>query len=75
MADGPQGGGLGLAGAAKEAAAAAVGAGSVPQILVESGRAPLEAFVRQTHQPGMEAEVDFGGVSVRLAAELVTSAG
>jgi transposase len=43
-----------------------------PQILVESGRAPVEAFVPQTHQPGMEAEVDFGDVTVRLAGELVT---
>ncbi|MBY8345804.1 IS21 family transposase [Streptomyces spinosirectus] len=43
-----------------------------PRILVESGKAPLEAFVPQTHQPGMEAEVDFGDVSVRLAGELVT---
>ncbi|MER6470960.1 IS21 family transposase [Streptomyces collinus] len=43
-----------------------------PRILVESGKAPLEAFVPQTHQPGMEAEVDFGDVSVRLADELVT---
>ncbi|MFE2181023.1 IS21 family transposase [Streptomyces sp. NPDC059455] len=43
-----------------------------PEILVESGKAPLEAFVPQTHQPGHEAEVDFGDVSVRLAGELVT---
>ncbi|MFD8260151.1 IS21 family transposase [Streptomyces griseoluteus] len=43
-----------------------------PQILVESGKAPIEAFVPQTHPPGMEAEVDFGDVSVRLAGELVT---
>ncbi|MEU5109849.1 IS21 family transposase [Streptomyces sp. NPDC021354] len=43
-----------------------------PQILVESGKAPLEAFVPQTHHPGMEAEVDFGDVTVRLAGELVT---
>ncbi|MFF7987777.1 hypothetical protein ACFZDK_53615 [Streptomyces sp. NPDC007901] len=43
-----------------------------PRILVESGKAPLEAFVPQTHQPGMAAEVDFGDVSVRLAGELVT---
>ncbi|QUH06041.1 IS21 family transposase [Saccharopolyspora erythraea] len=42
-----------------------------PQILVESGKAPVEAFVPQTHQPGMEAEVDFGDVSVWLAGELV----
>ncbi|MFF2821206.1 IS21 family transposase [Kitasatospora cineracea] len=43
-----------------------------PQILVESGKAPIEAFVPQTHQPGMEAEVDFGDVTVKLAGELVT---
>ncbi|MBO8185309.1 IS21 family transposase [Streptomyces spirodelae] len=42
-----------------------------PQILVESGEAPLEAFIPQTHPPGMEAEVDFGDVTVRLAGELV----
>jgi hypothetical protein len=42
-----------------------------PEILVESGKAPLEAFVPQTHQPGHEAEVDFGDVTVRLADELV----
>ncbi|WP_224285184.1 hypothetical protein [Streptomyces sp. LS1784] len=36
-----------------------------PQILVESGKTPLEVFVPQTHQPGMEAEVDFGDVTVR----------
>ncbi|WP_169317437.1 IS21 family transposase [Actinacidiphila oryziradicis] len=43
-----------------------------PEILVESGKAPLEAFVPQTHLPGHEAEVDFGDVTVRLAGELVT---
>ncbi|MFD4370203.1 IS21 family transposase [Streptomyces sp. NPDC058486] len=43
-----------------------------PQILVKSGKAPIEAFVPQTHQPGMEAEVDFGDVTVKLAGELVT---
>ncbi|MFD9865577.1 IS21 family transposase [Streptomyces alboflavus] len=43
-----------------------------PQILAESGKAPVEAFIPQTHQPGMEAEVDFGDVSVRLDGELVT---
>ncbi|MGW1365271.1 hypothetical protein ACWCQP_49045 [Streptomyces chartreusis] len=40
-----------------------------PEILVESGKAPLEAFVPQTHQPGHEAEVDFGEVHVRLAGQ------
>ncbi|MGW8701450.1 IS21 family transposase [Streptomyces eurythermus] len=43
-----------------------------PEILVESGKAPLEAFVPQTHQPGHEAEVDFGDVTIRLAGELVS---
>ncbi|MEV4921167.1 IS21 family transposase [Streptomyces tirandamycinicus] len=43
-----------------------------PQIAVEAGKAPIEAFVLQTHPPGMEAEVDFGDVAVRLAGELVT---
>ncbi|MET7368732.1 hypothetical protein ABZS61_23340 [Streptomyces sp. NPDC005566] len=47
-------------------------AGRKPEILVESGKAPLEAFVRQTHLPGHEAEVDFGDVTVRLGGELVT---
>lgn len=31
-----------------------------PEILAASGKAPVEAFVPQSHQPGMEAEVDFG---------------
>ncbi|MEU1375970.1 hypothetical protein ABZ442_20270 [Streptomyces triculaminicus] len=43
-----------------------------PEILVDSGKAPLEAFVPQTHLAGHEAEVDFGDVTVRLAGELVT---
>ncbi|GGQ19519.1 transposase [Streptomyces mutabilis] len=43
-----------------------------PQIAVEAGKAPIEAFVPQTHPPGMEAEVDFGDVAVRLAGQLVT---
>ncbi|MEU2360089.1 hypothetical protein ABZ616_05075 [Streptomyces noursei] len=43
-----------------------------PELLVESGKAPLEAFVPQNHQPGHEAEVDFGDVTIRLAGELVT---
>lgn len=40
-----------------------------PQIAVEAGKAPVEP---QTHPPGMEAEVDFGDVAVRLAGELVS---
>src|SRR5690625_1123599 len=43
-----------------------------PQIRVENGRGPAEAFVPQTHLPGREAEVDFGEVAVRLGSELVT---
>jgi hypothetical protein len=33
------------------------------EILAESGRGPDTAFVPQTHKPGFEAEVDFGGSS------------
>ncbi|WP_206507919.1 IS21 family transposase [Streptomyces chrestomyceticus] len=36
------------------------------------GQSPVEAFVPQTHLPGHEAEVGFGGVTVRLAGEPVT---
>ena len=43
-----------------------------PEILAASGKAPVEAFVPQTHLPGHEAEVDFGDVTVRLAGELET---
>lgn len=43
-----------------------------PEIRVEQGRAPVEAFIPQTHLPGREAEVDFGEVAVRLRGELVT---
>ncbi|GAA3182989.1 MULTISPECIES: hypothetical protein [Streptomyces] len=43
-----------------------------PEILAASGKAPVEAFVPQTHQPGQQAEVDFGDVTIRLAGELVT---
>ena len=43
-----------------------------PQIWVEAGRGPARAFVPQSHQPGAEAEVDFGDVAVKLAGELVT---
>ncbi|WP_051742308.1 transposase [Kitasatospora sp. MBT66] len=43
-----------------------------PQILVESGKAPTGAFIPQTHQPGMEAEVDFGDVTVKPAGAWVT---
>lgn len=47
-------------------------AGRKSEIFVEAGKAPLEAFVAQTHQPGHEAEGDFGDVTVRLDGELVT---
>lgn len=43
-----------------------------PQIRVESGREPAAVFVPQSHRPGMEAEVDFGEVAVRLRGKLVT---
>jgi transposase len=40
-----------------------------PQIRAEVGRGPSEVFLRQSHRPGDEAEVDFGEVVVRLAGE------
>jgi transposase len=43
-----------------------------PEIRVEHGRGPVDAFVPQTHLPGREAEVDFGEVAIRLRGELVT---
>jgi transposase len=43
-----------------------------PEIWAEAGRGPERAFVPQSHQPGAEAEVDFGEVSVRLAGQAVT---
>jgi transposase len=43
-----------------------------PEIRAETGHGPAEAFVPQSHQPGMEAEVDFGEVAVRLRGTLVT---
>ncbi|WLQ38357.1 IS21 family transposase [Streptomyces castrisilvae] len=42
------------------------------EIRIQAGRGVVEAFVPQTHKPGVEAEVDFGDVTVRLAGELVT---
>ncbi|WP_143653587.1 IS21 family transposase [Streptosporangium subroseum] len=42
-----------------------------PEIKVEAGRGPPNAFVPQSHQPGVEAEVDFGDVTVVLAGEQV----
>jgi transposase len=43
-----------------------------PEIRAEAGRDPIEVFVPQSHRPGMEAEVDFGEVAVRLRGMLVT---
>ncbi|WP_063036292.1 IS21 family transposase [Nocardia grenadensis] len=42
-----------------------------PQIRAEAGRGPAEVFIRQTHRPGEEAEVDFGDVTIRLRGELL----
>lgn len=42
-----------------------------PQILEETGRAPLKVFIPQTHRPGEEAEVDFGDIAIWLRGELV----
>jgi len=36
------------------------------EIRVEAGRAPVEAFIPQSHAPGEQAEVDFGDVTIRL---------
>lgn len=43
-----------------------------PEIRIEQGRAPVEAYVPQTHLPGREAEVDFGEVGIILAGQHVT---
>lgn len=43
-----------------------------PEIWAQAGRGPQKAFVPQSHQPGAEAEVDFGEVAVRLGGQLVT---
>lgn len=40
-----------------------------PQVLAEAGRGPAEVFVRQSHSPGDEAEVDFGEVVIRLGGQ------
>ncbi|MFI0372610.1 hypothetical protein ACH35V_32495 [Actinomadura sp. 1N219] len=34
-----------------------------PEIRVKAGRGPPNAFVPQSHRPGVEAEVDFGDVT------------
>jgi len=41
------------------------------EIRAMAGRGPVEAFVPQSHRPGVEAEVDFGDVTVRLAGQTV----
>jgi transposase len=38
-----------------------------PEIWAEAGRGPPQAFILQAHQPGQDAEVDFGDVYVDLA--------
>ena len=42
-----------------------------PEIRVEEGRGPARVFIPQHHPPGVEAEVDFGELWVRLAGVLV----
>jgi transposase len=42
------------------------------EILAESGRAPVEVFVPQSHRPAAEAEVDFGDVMIELRGQPVT---
>jgi hypothetical protein len=39
------------------------------EILAASGKAPVEAFLPWSHQPGMEVEVDFGDMAVELVGE------
>jgi transposase len=43
-----------------------------PEVRVEAGRGPVSVFVPQSHRPGVEAEVDFGEVAVRLRGDQVT---
>jgi len=43
-----------------------------PQIRAAAGRAPAQVFITQVHQPGVEAEVDFGEVAVNLRGQVVT---
>ncbi|MGB7424488.1 MAG: IS21 family transposase, partial [Ornithinimicrobium sp.] len=42
-----------------------------PEVRVEAGRGPADVFIPQSHLPGMEAEVDFGDVTVALDGEMV----
>lgn len=41
------------------------------EIRVEAGLDPPESFIPQTHLPGVEAEVDFGDVTIELAGKPV----
>jgi hypothetical protein len=43
-----------------------------PKIRVEAGRERVNGFFRQSHRTGVEAEVDFGEVTVNLRGALVT---
>ena len=43
-----------------------------PKIRAEAGRGPIKMFFPQTHQPGAEAEVDFGEIVINLRGEPVT---
>lgn len=45
-----------------------------PEIRVAAGRGPVEVFVPQSHRPGVDAEVDFGDVMVRVRGQLVCCA-
>jgi transposase len=45
-----------------------------PQVRAAAGKDAEKAFVPQTHEPGAEAEVDFGDVWVRLDGELTKCA-
>jgi transposase len=45
-----------------------------PEIRIEAGRGPAQVFIPQSHQPGVEAEVDFGDVVIRLRGRPVTCA-
>lgn len=44
-----------------------------PQIRADAGMGPPDVFLRQSHRPGDEAEVDFGEVVVRLAGQEVVT--
>ena len=42
-----------------------------PEVRIEEGRGPAKVFIPQHHPPGLEAEVDFGELWVRLAGVMV----